>query len=73
MTSGKTSNLVLKRMLQLFLKIPPIKKILRLKEDLYQKENLKSQVKPVLEDLKDELYQLENKQAKGAKLHPNIR
>ena len=27
----------------------------------------------MLEDLKDELYQLENKQAKGAKLHPNIR
>ena len=60
-------------MLQLFLKIPPLKKILRLKEDLYQKENLKSQVKPMLEDLKDELYQLENKQAKGAKLRANIR
>ena len=27
----------------------------------------------MIENLQDELYQLENKQAKGAKLHANIR
>ena len=48
MTGGATPNRILRRMLELFLKLPPLKKIL-------------------------ELYQLENKQAKVAKLDANIR
>ena len=37
-----------------------------------QKRNLQTRIKPMIENLKDELYQLENKQAKGAKLRANI-
>ena len=37
------------------------------------KENFKPEIKPMIENLQDELYQLENKQAKGAKLRANIR
>ena len=32
----------------------------------------KLRINPMIENLKDELYQLENKQAKGAKLRANI-
>ena len=32
-----------------------------------------NQIKPMIENLQDELYQLENKQGKGAKLRANIR
>ena len=32
--------------------------------NLYKKENFKPQIKPVIENLQDELYQLENKQTK---------
>ena len=38
-----------------------------------QKRNLQTRIKPMIENLKDELYQLKNKQAKGAKLRANIR
>ena len=40
---------------------------------LYKKENFKPEIEPMIENLQDELYQLENKQAKGAKLRANIR
>ena len=56
-TGGKVPNLVLKRRLQ----------------NLYKKENFKPEIKLMIENLQDELYQLENKQAKGAKLGANIR
>ena len=84
-TGGNTANLVLKRMLRYFLKIPPLKKILQFqdrkktgkklmqKENLCKKENFKTEIKPMIGNLQDELYQLENKQAKGAKLRANIR
>ena len=51
-------------------------RILRLKKNamkLLQKRNFKLEIRPVIENLQDELYQLENKQAKGAKLCANIR
>ena len=38
-----------------------------------QKENFEPKIKPLIENLQNELYQLENKQAKGAKLRANIR
>ena len=47
-------------------------RISRLKEDC-QTSNFKPEMKPMIENLQDELYQLENKQAKGAKLGVNIR
>ena len=40
---------------------------------LVQKENFEPKIKPFIENLQNELYQLENKQAKGAKLRANIR
>ena len=43
------------------------------KENLCKKENFKTEIKPMIGNLQDELYQLENKQAKGAKLRANIR
>ena len=36
-------------------------------------ENFKPEIKPMIENLQDELYQLENKQATGAKFCANIR
>ena len=67
---------VLKKMLELFLKIQgniriPIPK--RRLRNLCKKENFKSEVKPMIENLQDELYELENKQAKSAKLCANVR
>ena len=41
--------------------------------NLYYKENFKPEIKPRIENLKNELYQLENKQDKGGKLCANIR
>ena len=65
-------------MLELFLKIPPLKKILKFQEwkktaKLIQKRKLQTKVKPMIENLKDELYQLENKKVKSVKLCANIR
>ena len=68
-------------MLGHFLKIPPLKKILEFQDkkkdyETYSKKNFvnfKPEIKPTIEDLQDELYQLENKQAKGVKLCANIR
>ena len=73
MIGGKTLNLVLK-MLELFLKIQKNIRISILKRrlrNLYKKENFKSEIKPMIENLQDELSQLENKQAKSAKLRAN--
>ena len=79
MSAGETLNLVLKRMLELFLKVPPLKKILEFQNQkkktmkLVQKENFKPKIKAMIENLQNELDQLENKQVKGAKLRANIR
>ena len=67
-----------KRKLVLFLKIPPLMKILEFQHwkktaKLIQKRTLKPEIKPMIENFQNELYQLENKQAKGAKLGANIR
>ena len=40
---------------------------------LVQKENFEPKIKPMIENLQNELYQLENKQAKDAKLRTSIR
>ena len=39
---------------------------------LYKKENFKPEIKPMIENLQDELFQFKNKQAKGAPLGANI-
>ena len=70
MTSGKTLNLALK-VFELFLKIQENIRISILKRrlrNLYKKENIKPEIKPMIENLQDELSQLENKQAKSVKL-----
>ena len=38
-----------------------------------QKENFEPKIKPMIENLQYKLYQLENKQAKSAKLRANIK
>ena len=80
MTGDETPNVVLKRMLELPpKKIPPLKKILKFLrlikrlQNLSKKENFKPEIKSMIENLQDELYQLENKQGKGAKLRANNR
>ena len=74
---GKIPNLVLKRMLEIFLNIPSLKKVLEFqnwkKTAKLTQKNFKPEIKSMIEKLQDELYQLENKQAKGAKLCANIR
>ena len=58
-------------MLELFLKIQENIRISILKRrlrNLYKKENIKPEIKPMIENLQDELSQLENKQAKSVKL-----
>ena len=42
-------------------------------QNLYKKENFKPEIKSIIKNLQDELYQLENKQAKGAKLRARIK
>ena len=69
MSGGETPNLVLKIMLELFLKVPPLKKILEFQNQkktmkLVQKENFAPKIKSMIENLQNELYQLENKQQK---------
>ena len=39
---------------------------------LVQKENFEPKIKSIIENLQNELYQLENKQAKGAKKAPKL-
>ena len=69
MSGGETPNLVLKIMLELFLKVPPLKKILEFQNQkktmkLVHKENFAPKIKSMIENLQNELYQLENKQQK---------
>ena len=73
MTGENTSKFFLNRTPIYFLKTPILKKILQFEtkirlQNLYKKENFKPEINPMIENLQDELYQLENKQAKGAKL-----
>ena len=65
-------------MLEHVLKIQPLKEILEFQDlkrgyETYTKKKLKPEIKPIIKNLQGELYQLENKQAKGAKLRPTIR
>ena len=67
-------------MVEAFLKTPPLNKTLEFQDwkktaKLNQKKqkNFKPEIKLMIENLHDELYQLENKQTKGAKLVANIR
>ena len=63
MNGGSTPNLVLKRMLKYLLRIPQVRL-----QNIYKKENFTSKIKPMIENLQDELYQIKNKQAKSVKL-----
>ena len=77
-TGGETPNLVLEKLLKLFVKIPPPKKTLKLENwkktaKLIQKRKLQVRIKPMIENVKDELYQLESKQVKSGKVRANIR
>ena len=65
-------------MLEHVLKIQPLKEILEFQDwkrgyESYTKKKFKPEIKPIITDLQDELYQLENKQAKSAKHRPTIR
>ena len=57
MTGGKTLNLVLKKMLELSLKIQEtirisiLKRRLIQKEDLYKKENFILEIKPMIQEI----------------------
>ena len=51
------------------IRISRLKKRLR---NLYKKENFKPEIKPMINNLQDELYILESKQAQGAKIRANI-
>ena len=61
MSDGETANLVLKRMLELFLKVPPLKKLefQNQKKDyeIYTKRKFLTKMKRMIENLQDELYQ----------------
>ena len=64
-------------MLELFLKIPPLKKMLDFQdwkktEKFIRKRKLKLEIKPMVKNLQNGFYQLENKQAKSAKLGGNV-
>ena len=52
------------------IRISRLKKRLR---NLYKKENFKPDLQPFINNLQDELYSLESKQARGAKIRANIR
>ena len=67
--------LVLKRMLEHFLKISPLKNFKTEKKNtklIQKKKMFKEKMKPMIEKFQDQFYQLENKQAKGAKRCANI-
>ena len=74
MTGWETLNLVLKKMLEYFLKIQENIRISILKRrlrNLYKKENFKLEIEAMTENL--QFYHLDNKQARSAKLRANIR
>ena len=55
MSYGETANLILKRMLELFLKVPPLKKLefenQKKTMKFVQKENFQPKIKPMIENL----------------------
>ena len=58
MNGGKTQNLVLNKILELLLKIQENIRILIMKrrlQKLYKKEDFKPEMKPMIENLQDEL------------------
>ena len=58
MTAVKTLNLLLKKMLELFLKIEEnirISILKRILQNVYKKENFRPEIKPMIENLQDEL------------------
>ena len=62
MPDGETANIILKRMLELFLKAPRLKKLefqnqKKKAMTFVQKENFESKIKPMIKNLRDELYQ----------------
>ena len=61
MPDGETTNLVLKRMLEVFLKVPPPKKLefqnQKKAMTFVQKESFEPKIKPMIENLRYELYQ----------------
>ena len=64
-----TLNLVLKRMLEHVLKIQPLKEILEFQDwkrgyETYTKKKIKPEIKPIIKNLQDKLYQLENNKQK---------
>ena len=64
MTSRKTLNLALKKMLKRFLKIQENIRVSILKrrlQNFYKKENFKPEIKPMKENVQDEVYKT-NKQ-----------
>ena len=77
MTGGNTPRLKLKRMLEVFLKITKQEniRISRLKKRLQNlyKKIFKPEIKPVINNLQDERYSLECKQARGAIIRANVR
>ena len=79
MPSGNSQILVLKKIIEDFPKVPPLKEISeysRLKNNFEmstKKENFKPEIKSMIENVQGELYQLVSKQTKGAKLQANVR
>ena len=62
MSDGETTNLVLKRMLEPFLKAPPLKKLefqnqKKKTTKFVQKKKNRTKIKRMIENLQDELYQ----------------
>ena len=59
--NSTTKDLVLKRMLAILLKVPPLKKLEFQNQKktikFVQKENFKPKIKPMIENLQNELYQ----------------
>ena len=62
-SGGETQILVLNRMLELFLKVSPLKKILEFQNQkkktkkFVQKDNFEPKIKSMIENLQNELYQ----------------
>ena len=76
--NSTTQDLVLKRTLERFPKFLPLKKLefqnqKKKTMKFVQKENFEPKIKPMIENLQDQLYQYENKQGKGAKRCAGIR
>ena len=60
------------------LKIQPLKEILEFQDwkkayEVYTKKKIEKEIKPIIKNLQHELYQLENKEAKGVKPTATIR